>query len=76
VVLRRRRAPLGGLWKGGDVQVIDGVGQRLGAAGRLVRRRCAPVAVRHIYQYAFTMIIGVFVLLTWFGDPLRPRTRR
>jgi NADH-quinone oxidoreductase subunit L len=57
-----------GLWKGGDVAVIDGV--LVNGSARLVGW-LAVVARRLqsglIYHYAFTMIIGVFVLLTlWF----------
>ena len=68
------RARVGtGLWKGGDVAVIDGVLVNGSArVGRLVRRRGrAAFQSGFIYQYAFTMIIGVFVLLTlWFAAHL------
>jgi NADH-quinone oxidoreductase subunit L len=54
-----------GLWKGGDVTVIDGVlvdgsAKTVGAIARLVRL----FQTGFIYQYAFTMIIGLFVLLS------------
>jgi NADH-quinone oxidoreductase subunit L len=54
-----------GLWKGGDVAVIDGVvvngsAKTVGALARLVR----TFQTGFIYQYAFTMIIGLFVLLS------------
>jgi NADH-quinone oxidoreductase subunit L len=54
-----------GLWKGGDVAVIDGVlvngsAKTVGALARLVR----SFQTGFIYQYAFTMIIGLFVLLS------------
>ena len=54
-----------GLWKGGDVGVIDGM--IVNGAVRLVG--WFAVLARffqsgHIYHYAFTMIIGVFVLMT------------
>ncbi|HEY6896626.1 MAG TPA: NADH-quinone oxidoreductase subunit L [Rhodocyclaceae bacterium] len=58
-----------GLWKAGDQGVIDGVmvngsAQAVGWFAGLVRLFQSG----HIYQYAFSMIIGVFVLLTlWFN---------
>jgi NADH-quinone oxidoreductase subunit L len=58
----------GGLWKFGDVAIIDGfmvngTARVVGWIGGLVRLFQSG----YIYQYAFTMIIGVFVLLTlWF----------
>jgi len=58
-----------GLWRGGDQLLIDGVAvngsaRLVGATARLVRL----LQSGHLYQYAFAMIIGVFVLLTlWFN---------
>jgi NADH-quinone oxidoreductase subunit L len=54
-----------GLWKGGDVAVIDGVlvngsAKTVGLIARIVR----TFQTGFIYQYAFTMIIGLFVLLS------------
>ena len=63
------RAIGGGLWKFGDVAIIDGImvngtARVVGWIGGLVRLFQSG----YIYQYAFTMIIGVFVLLTlWLG---------
>ncbi len=56
------------LWRVGDVKLIDGF--VVNGAAHLVGR-CAQLVRRFqsgmIYHYAFTMIIGVFVLLTvWF----------
>ncbi|MBK7325742.1 MAG: NADH-quinone oxidoreductase subunit L [Propionivibrio sp.] len=54
-----------GLWKGGDAGVIDGF--VVGGAVRLVGWVSTMVRFfqsGHIYHYAFTMIIGVFVLMT------------
>jgi NADH-quinone oxidoreductase subunit L len=55
-----------GLWRFGDVIVIDGV--IVNGSARLVGW-FANVARKFqsgfIYHYAFTMIIGVFVLMTW-----------
>ena len=65
------RALGGGLWKWGDRTIIDGImvdgtarliGWFAGAARRL--------QTGYIYHYAFTMIIGVFVLLgLWITVP-------
>jgi NADH-quinone oxidoreductase subunit L len=57
----------GGLWRHGDQTVIDG--WLVNGSARLVA--CASRIIRHvqsgyIYHYAFAMIIGVFVLVTWF----------
>ena len=58
-----------GLWKGGDVAVIDGL--IVNGSTRLVGWIATVVRFfqsGHIYHYAFPMIIGVFVLLTlWVG---------
>ncbi|HMW55793.1 MAG: NADH-quinone oxidoreductase subunit L [Candidatus Accumulibacter phosphatis] len=54
-----------GLWKGGDAGLIDGIivngsVHLVGWFATLVRL----FQTGHIYHYAFTMIIGVFVLMT------------
>ncbi len=54
-----------GLWKGGDQAIIDGVA--VNGSARLIGWFASVVRLiqsGHIYQYAFSMIIGVFVLLT------------
>ncbi|MBV2262769.1 MAG: NADH-quinone oxidoreductase subunit L [Thauera sp.] len=54
-----------GLWKGGDAALIDGI--LVNGSARLVGWIASVVRFfqsGHIYHYAFTMIIGVFVLLT------------
>ncbi len=59
----------GGLWKVGDVGLIDGL--MVNGSARVVAWVSAVTRLfqtGHIYQYAFTMIIGVFVMLTfWFN---------
>jgi len=55
------------LWRWGDVRIIDGF--LVNGTARLVGRISATI--RHlqsglIYHYAFAMIIGVFLLLTFF----------
>ena len=67
VIARGTRALGFGLWKGGDQAVIDGalVNGSWKAIGRL-----AGVArwlqSGYIYHYAFAMLMGVFVLMTYF----------
>ncbi len=56
-----------GLWKGGDVTVIDGwlvngAARLVGWFSGIIRRFQSG----YIYHYAFAMLIGVFVLITWF----------
>ncbi|MFA7268376.1 MAG: NADH-quinone oxidoreductase subunit L [Sterolibacterium sp.] len=58
-----------GLWKGGDQMLIDGV--IVNGSAKLVGWTASVARLLqsgHIYQYAFSMIFGVFVLLTlWFN---------
>ncbi len=58
-----------GLWKGGDRALIDGLA--VNGSARLVgwvASRARLIQSGYIYQYAFAMIFGVFVLLTlWFN---------
>ncbi len=54
-----------GLWKGGDVAVIDGV--VVNGSAKLVGLVSAVTRLfqtGYVYHYAFTMIIGLFVLMT------------
>jgi NADH-quinone oxidoreductase subunit L len=54
-----------GLWKGGDVAVIDGV--IVNGSARAVGWFAAVIRYLQsgfIYHYAFAMIIGILVLLT------------
>ena len=57
----------GGLWRFGDVGVIDGV--LVNGSAKLVAW-FAGVARKiqsgFVYHYAFMMIIGVFILMTWW----------
>jgi len=57
-----------GLWKFGDATLIDGImvngsAKLVGWFGGVVRE----LQSGRIYHYAFSMILGVFVLLTLFG---------
>ena len=59
------RALGGGLWKGGDIAVIDNV--MVNGSARLVGWFAAvirQVQSGYIYHYAFAMIIGILLLLT------------
>ena len=63
----------GGLWKFGDVKVIDGLlvngtANMVGWVSSKLRR----IQTGFLYTYAFTMIIGVFGLLTILFLKLRP----
>ncbi len=67
IIARGTRALGTGLWKGGDQAVIDGaiVNGSWKTIGRLAG------AVRwlqsgYIYHYAFAMLLGIFVLMTYF----------
>jgi NADH-quinone oxidoreductase subunit L len=54
-----------GLWKAGDQTLIDGLA--VNGSAHLIGWFASVVRLiqsGHIYQYAFSMIIGVFVLLT------------
>ncbi|MEJ6023861.1 NADH-quinone oxidoreductase subunit L [Ramlibacter sp. PS4R-6] len=67
-VLARAARGIGmGLWKGGDQAVIDGAA--VNGSARLVSWFAGVirwVQTGYLFHYAFAMIIGVFVLMTWF----------
>jgi NADH-quinone oxidoreductase subunit L len=55
-----------GLWKGGDVALIDGVvingsARAVGALAQLTRL----IQTGHLYFYALVMLLGIFGLMTW-----------
>jgi len=59
-----------GLWKGGDVALIDGVlidgsARAVGAVAVMSR----ALQSGHLYWYALVMIVGVIGLLTWMQWP-------
>jgi NADH-quinone oxidoreductase subunit L len=63
-----------GLWKGGDVGVIDGAivngsARAVGALAQLTRL----LQTGYLYIYALVMLLGIFVLMTW---QLWPQVRR
>jgi len=56
-----------GFWKGGDQALIDGV--MVNGSARLVGWFSSVVRLfqtGYVYQYAFTMLIGVAILAFWF----------
>ncbi|HLI14075.1 MAG TPA: NADH-quinone oxidoreductase subunit L [Alphaproteobacteria bacterium] len=56
-----------GLWKGGDGALIDGLGPDGFAAATLaIARRAARLQSGYVYHYAFAMLIGVVVIVTWY----------
>jgi len=67
ILARGARALGTGLWKGGDQSVIDGGivngSWKLVGAVSVVTRQLQS---GYLYHYALAMIVGVFLLMTWF----------
>jgi NADH-quinone oxidoreductase subunit L len=64
------------LWKTGDGTIIDGIGPD-GVAARVIdiTNRVVKLQSGYIYTYAFVMLIGVVLIITWFmfaGGGLKP----
>jgi NADH-quinone oxidoreductase subunit L len=56
-----------GLWKGGDGAVIDGVGPDGVAAATVgVAQAVRRIQSGYIYHYAFAMLIGILLLVSWY----------
>jgi NADH-quinone oxidoreductase subunit L len=56
-----------GLWKSGDGTLIDGVGpDGIAATTRWVSLRAGSLQSGYLYHYAFAMLIGVVLLITWY----------
>ena len=54
-------------WKGGDVGIIDKYGpDGLTVAVLDVTKQAVNLQTGYVYQYAFAMLIGVTVIITWF----------
>ena len=67
ILARGARALGTGLWKGGDQSVIDGgivngSWKLVGAVSAMSRQ----LQSGYLYHYALAMIVGVFLLMTWF----------
>ena len=55
------------LWKGGDGRIIDGLGPDGIASSVLVlARRAGQLQTGYVYHYAFAMLVGVAVLVTFY----------
>ena len=55
------------LWKGGDGAVIDGYGpDGISALTSRVSRRTSRLQTGYLYHYAFVMLAGVVVFVTWY----------
>ena len=56
-----------GFWKTGDGSLIDGVGpDGVSAAVLNLARRAGALQTGYLYHYAFAMLTGVVVLVTWY----------
>jgi NADH-quinone oxidoreductase subunit L len=56
-----------GLWKTGDGTVIDGIGpDGIATTMRNIARRAGALQSGYLYHYAFAMLIGVVVLITFY----------
>jgi NADH-quinone oxidoreductase subunit L len=56
-----------GLWKGGDGAIIDGLGpDGVAALTQNLSRRAGRLQSGYVYHYAFAMLIGVVLLVTWY----------
>src|SRR5688572_11226403 len=56
-----------GLWKGGDGAVIDRFGpDGIAAVSQEIGRRAMRLQSGYVYHYAFAMLIGVVILITWY----------
>jgi NADH-quinone oxidoreductase subunit L len=54
-------------WQEGDVGVIDRFGpDGIAAASIRLARRASALQTGYVYHYAFAMLIGVALLVTWF----------
>ncbi|MGE0257964.1 MAG: NADH-quinone oxidoreductase subunit L [Alphaproteobacteria bacterium] len=59
-----------GLWRTGDGKIIDGLGpDGIAAATRELSREASRLQTGYLYHYAFAMLIGVVVLVTWYLLP-------
>ena len=55
------------LWKAIDGALIDGVGPHgIAAAVRVLARRAGAIQTGYMYHYAFVMLLGAVVFITWF----------
>jgi NADH-quinone oxidoreductase subunit L len=56
-----------GLWKGGDGKIIDGFGpDGIASVSQDVAKQATKLQSGYVYHYAFAMLIGVVILITWY----------
>jgi len=56
-----------GFWKSGDGTLIDGIGPDGVAAATLnLARRATRLQTGYLYHYAFAMLIGILILVSWY----------
>jgi len=56
-----------GFWKEGDGAIIDGYGpDGVAALSRTIARRFSFLQSGYLYHYAFAMLIGVAIFVTWY----------
>ncbi len=56
-----------GFWRGGDGQLIDGLGPDGVAATALrIARGATRLQTGYIFHYAFAMLIGILILVSWY----------
>lgn len=56
-----------GFWKGGDGAMIDGLGpDGIAATAVRIARSATRLQTGYIFHYAFAMLIGVLILLSWY----------
>ncbi|MFV0332922.1 MAG: NADH-quinone oxidoreductase subunit L [Tropicimonas sp.] len=56
-----------GFWRGGDVGIIDRFGpDGVAASAWAAARRTARLQTGFVFHYAFAMLIGVALLVTWY----------
>ena len=57
------------LWKGGDGAVIDGAIDGTAASVGWATGKIVRLQTGYVYHYAFAMLIGVALIVTWFAWP-------
>ncbi|MBI1272829.1 MAG: NADH-quinone oxidoreductase subunit L [Alphaproteobacteria bacterium] len=54
-------------WKVGDDMIIDGLGPNgIAALVQRLAKRASALQTGYVYHYAFAMVIGLAVIMTWF----------
>jgi NADH-quinone oxidoreductase subunit L len=64
IFVRPARALARGFWKIGDVRIIDGVPNGLAASVAGAARQAVSLQTGRVASYAFTMIVGLVVLVS------------